>query len=67
MLKIFGLSYPVMSIILCAIILAGGGKALVGLADFKSVGGDLIAAGGSIPSPSANFFSGYISWAKGVR
>ena len=25
----------------------------MGLADFKSVGGNLIAAGGSIPSPSA--------------
>ena len=25
----------------------------MGLADFKSVGGDFVAAGGSIPSPSA--------------
>lgn len=27
----------------------------MGLADFKSVGGDFVAAGGSIPSPSAIF------------
>ena len=27
----------------------------MGLADFKSVGGNLIVAGGSIPSPSARY------------
>jgi hypothetical protein len=31
----------------------------VGLADFKSVGGNLIAAGGSIPSPSAVIWRDY--------